>query len=454
MRRDAKEFLKALYGSVVPPDLRFGPHFREYWRFLSESQYWSYEKLLDYQNMQLSRLVHHAYKYTPYYKRLFDEAGISPDDIKGVGDLYKIPFLTKKEMKDNLEEMRSKAFKEEEVVMGYTGGSTGIPVGFYRDKERYVPIEKAFIRREREWAGFKYRDRLASFAGSVVVQGERRLWYKNPVDNTMDFSSDDLTDENLQMMLQELAKFKPKAIHGYPSAICQVAKYVKDKGVRGVEPSMIFTSSETLYPFQRLFIEEVFGCKVFDRYSHSERAVLATECEKHEGYHVQMEYGILEILDENGKPVDKEGETGEVVATGLHNYAMPIIRFRTDDMARYTSKKCSCKKNYPLVKSFEGRLQELIISREGRKISMTSINFHSDVFHNVRQFQFHQWEKGKVNLQIIKMPDYQKGDSEKIVAEIKKKIGDDIDISLEFVDHIPRTKRGKHTFLVQHLKID
>ena len=100
---------------------------------------------------------------------------------------------------------------------------------------------------------------------------------------------------------------------------------------------------------------------------------------------------------------------------GGMEFAMPIIRFRTDDKACYTSKKCSCPRNYPLIQSFDGRLQELIVSSSGRKISMTSINFHSDVFDHVRQFQFHQYEKGKVELHIVKMPEYNVEESDRII---------------------------------------
>ena len=172
-KKSTKDILKSLYGWSVPPGLRYGPHFREYARFLAKSQFLSYEQLREYQNLQLSKLVSHAYKYTPYYKELFDKTGITPNDIKTVDDIMKIPFLTKSIMKENLEKMRSRAFKDEDLMMGYTGGSTGLPVGFYREKRRSFPIELAFFSRRKAWAGIKYRDRTVSFSGSVLIKGER-----------------------------------------------------------------------------------------------------------------------------------------------------------------------------------------------------------------------------------------------------------------------------------------
>jgi len=453
VKNHSKDYLKSLYGWSMPSGLRFGKIFREYLKLIAESQFWSYEQLRDYQNFHLSKLVEHAYEYTPYYRELFIRAGITPDDINTVDDLPKIPFLTKHDMKNNLELMRSRAFKEKDLEIGYTGGSTGIPVSFYREKKKSSNIERAFSFRARNWAGVNYRDKLATFSGGVIVNGRRELWYENIIDKKIDFSSDDLTIENLKIIVDKIIEYKPVVIYGYPSAISQLSKFIKDFRIDKIKPKAIFTASETLYPSQRNFFEKVFGCKVFDSYGHSERAVLASECERHEGYHVFMEYGILEILDKDNKAVDKEGAVGEVIATGLHNYSMPIIRFKTSDNACYTSKKCSCMRNYPLIKSFDGRLQELILSKSGRKISMTSINFHSNIFDNVRQFQFHQYEKGRVDLHIIKLSGYRKEDSENIIQNINKKVGHDLDITIKFVNEIPTTKRGKRRFLIQNLEI-
>ena len=132
---------------------------------------------------------------------------------------------------------------------------------------------------------------------------------------------------------------------------------------------------------------------------------------------------------------------------------MPFIRYRTNDLAVLTNVKCECGRNYPLLKKVEGRLQELIVTGTGRLISMTAINMHSDVFDDIKQFQFYQEKKGEVILNIVRKQTYTGRDTEYIHRELYKKLGDDVDLIIRFVDLIPHTQSGKYRFLIQKLPI-
>jgi phenylacetate-CoA ligase len=107
----------------------------------------------------------------------------------------------------------------------------------------------------------------------------------------------------------------------------------------------------------------------------------------------------------------------------------------------------------PLIKRIEGRLQELVVTKKGNLIPMTGINMHSDVFDNVKQFQFVQEKKGRLIMNIIKKSSYTDKDTEYILSELYKKMGDGVDIEIVFVDEIPLTERGKYRFLIQKLPI-
>ena len=185
----------------------------------------------------------------------------------------------------------------------------------------------------------------------------------------------------------------------------------------------------------------MLGARIFDHYGNAERNALVMQCEKG-GYHIILEYGIIELIDEHGK-------VGEIIATGFNNYAMPFIRYKTGDIGVHSEQKCSCGRNYPLLKRIEGRLQELIVTGTGRPISMTAINMHSDVFDNVRQFQFYQEKKGEVIFNVVRKETYTDEDTEYIRKELYKKLGDNVDLVIRFVDHIPRTQCGKYRFLIQ-----
>lgn len=209
-----------------------------------------------------------------------------------------------------------------------------------------------------------------------------------------------------------------------------------------------------MYPHQRQLLEEVLDCRVYTWYGHSERTVLAGECEKSSSYHVFPEYGVFELINDEQKRVRNNGGMGTIVGTGLTNYVMPLIRYKTDDMATNSTEKCGCQRDYGIIKDVRGRwVQEFIVAKGDRLIPITAINMHSDVFDNVEQFQFYQGKVGEVTLKIVKKPSYAQKDSNYIQKELMKKFGD-LSLEIEFIDEIPRTSRGKHKFLIQDLELD
>ena len=268
-------------------------------------------------------------------------------------------------------------------------------------------------------------------------------------------SSYHMTDDNLPRYIKKMREFRPKFIQAYPSAITILARFMRQNGVEPF-PSLkaILCGSENLYPAQRQLLEDTFQCRVYSWYGHAERVVLAGECERSTYYHVFPEYGITELVRDDGSPIRNDDETGIIVGTGLDNYAMPLIRYQTDDLAVRARETCTCGREYSLLKKVEGRwLQEFIITRNDRPISITAINMHSDVFDNVGQFQFYQDKKEEVVLNIVRKGTYTDRDTEYIRRELVRKLGDDINLVIRFVDYIPRTQRGKHRFLIQKLPI-
>ncbi|MEN6514331.1 MAG: phenylacetate--CoA ligase family protein, partial [Methanoculleus sp.] len=143
-----------------------------------------------------------------------------------------------------------------------------------------------------------------------------------------------------------------------------------------------------------------------------------------------------------------------VVATNLTNFVCPLIRYRTMDLAVLGKNSCTCGRNYPLLERVEGRLQEFIVTKDRRFISMTAVNMHSDVFDNVAQFQFYQKREGEVLMRIVKKPAYNDRDTERVLRELDRKFEGDVDVTIRFVGKIPRTRRGKYQFLIQDLPLD
>jgi phenylacetate-CoA ligase len=240
-------------------------------------------------------------------------------------------------------------------------------------------------------------------------------------------------------------------LHAYPSSALEFARLLKEAGVESPPFQALLLGSEGFYPGQREAIESFYRCRIYSWYGHSENVALAGECEVSHHYHIFPEYSFVEVIKEDGRPATEEGETGEIVGTSLHNRVMPLIRYRTGDLATIGPKSCSCGRNHRLLKATCGRLQEVMIGKLNNRISMTALNMHNAIFDHVRQFQFYQKEKGKVELRMIPKPSYSAQDSATILAAFKEKMGDTMDLELSFVKELPLTPRGKFRFIVQDL---
>ncbi len=446
--------LKYIHGAIPLP-IRYGKIFRNTYKFLQESQWWDRDKLEEHQFRQLEKLLHHAYANVPYYKRIFDERDLKPKDIKSIDDLRKLPYLTKDIIRENFSDLMTKNYPKSKLVYATTGGTTGIQLGFYLERGVTNSKEWAFICRLQNWAGLRFGDKKVILRGNVINRiknGKRQLWEYKPNDNALILSSYDMTDENMIKYIEKINKFKPVAFLGYPSSLYTLATFMKDRSLRINNPKCIITSSEILYPHQREIIEKHLGVKIFDYYGNAERNVLVMQCEKG-SYHIISEYGVMELIDEIQNSVQKDGEIGEIIVTGFNNFAMPFIRYKTGDLAIYSKDKCTCGRIYSRIRKIEGRLQELIVSKRGNYISMTAINMHSDIFDNVKQFQFYQDIPGKVTFNIVKKDTYTIKDTAKIYNELMRKLGDNMELEIAFINNIPKTPRGKHRFLIQKLEI-
>jgi len=435
--------------------IRYGRTFTTTYRFLQQSQWWSREKLAAYQRQELRKLLNHAYQNVPYYRKLFDERGLKPADIESLDDLKKLPFLTREIIRKNLSDLKARNYSDSKIEYLTTGGTTGLPFGFYQDRS-CQSREQAFIFSLWERAGFKMGDRRVELRGSVVKSARRgKFWEYNPAEKSLILSSFHLTEENLPVYIKKIRDFKPDFIHAYPSVIVIMANYMKKNNTRPFSSlKAVLCASEKLYAWQRDLLEEAFQCRIFSFYGHSERSVLAGECEIGIYYHIFPEYGITELVGQDGKLISEADVSGEIVATGFNNYAMPFIRYRTGDIASYSQRKCRCGRNYPLLEKIEGRTQEYFIDNNGSLVTFIWADGPLwGVKDKINAYQYVQREPGRVMLKIN--PKNNLSASE--VNQIKRVFShfySGIEIEIKFVNHIPRTERGKFRYFIQGLPVD
>jgi phenylacetate-CoA ligase len=446
---DGKARSRAIYDRLPTHLQALGLYWRTL-RFLKETQHWDEDRLNDYQVKQLRRMLQHCAANVPYYRKLFRQIGFDPGSLRQTNDLAAIPTLDKEMVRANAQDLLAENIPESKRKYYTTGGTMGKPLGLYGLRIAGWLHDRAFM--ETQWArvGFSPTRLRAMLRGAVIKS--KSHWKYNLQEHAFMFSNFHMTARFAANYADVMKKLRIPFLHTYPSAALDFARLLKEASISPPCFEAILLSSENLYPGQREAIQSFYRCRVFSWYGHGENLVLAGECEVSHNYHVFPEYGFAEILKEDERPATEEGETGELVGTSLFNPVMPLLRYRTSDWAVLGPRSCDCGRRYRLLKETRGRwLQEMLVGKLGNRISITALNMHSSIFDNVQQFQFHQWERGKAELRLIRKPSYSTHDTEAILNAFKEKMGDTIDLELRFVGELPLTERGKFRFIVQSL---
>jgi len=428
-------WLKIVFASLSAykrkPD-KYGKYFQQYFRFLINSQ-------VDQQVSRAEEEMHTFLKCVKQYIPVYDV----PPDL----DLYKMPVIYKSWVLKNYAHLtKKKPFK---VVK--SSGSTGQPLAVPYNIQAYQK-EYAFWWYHRSFKNIKQGDRIATFSGHKVVHINRReppFWVMNYAENQLIFSSYHQSNKNLKYYIYQLQKFKPYLIHGYPSSIYLVAKYILENNIRlEFQPKMIITASETTLDFQKQVIENAFGCKDYIWYGNTEYAGHITECNEGK-LHVQPYHSHVRIVNAEGKDV-APGEEGFIVATNFTNTAFPLINYNTKDIARLSEdQNCSCSKGGMIVDYIIGRIEDYIITPDGRYIGRLDHLFKDAKY--VRNAQIEQNSLDGIIVRIEKENKYNQKIENIILKEAKKRLGTKVKIIFEYVNEIPKEKNGKFKFILQKL---
>jgi phenylacetate-CoA ligase len=441
--------LRVIYGRI-PDRLRLGKEFADYREELLRNERRTREELDAMQLTKLRKMIEHCRQHVPFYKSLFDRVGFKSAHLRTLADLSNIPPLTREDLRDHFDELRAVNASQFEPEQCSSGGATGQPVTFLLDRKA-IALEKACV--GRHWLRSRYKDgepsanlrglRLALKPGeySVLDKGENCLY----------LSSYDLTPETVEAYAKAFNGFHPSLFNSYASSAALFASLVESYGLKIHSPRSIVCASETLYAHQRERIESVFKCKVWDWYGLTELVGNASECERHDGYHISMEQGYFEVLDESGRAV-APGEVGEIVATGLHNFSMPLLRYRTGDLAEFTDEVCPCGRGSRMIESIRGRVFEFIETPSGARLTATALNVHDNTWDNVIQFQYVQKQRNAVVLRVMKAETYTEADERRILNRMAARFGDEIQLRIEYVSEIPKTPRGKTPLIVRDLQ--
>lgn len=412
---------------------------------LEQSQWWPEETLLAMQLRQAERLIAHAARTVPYYgKKLNVLRGLKGGQLT-VENWRKIPLLRRTDIQDAGDTLESrnlpKAHGKPNDVS--SSGSTGRPITV-----KTTPITGMFFQalnlRLHKWHG---RDLTAKTVAIRVLRGAHIKAAKEgkPIPWARAFKSGPMMFLDLRTPIEEqfewLCQQKAEYVLTYPSNLMGLLKVGEERGE--VPPNLhhVATMGEMLDPETRAACERIWKVPVIDAYSSQEVGMIAMQCPDHNHYHVQAESLLVEILDDDGKPC-KPGQSGRVVLTDLHNFATPLIRYEVGDYAE-PGEKCSCGRGLPVIKRILGRTRNLVTLPTGERFSQSFSLFKLGGLKAIRQVQLIQKTVNDIEAKLVVTQPLTENEETELRRIITDGLGYPFDISIVYVDHIPRSKGGK-----------
>lgn len=447
-----QNWLLTLYGQTLRRQ-RFDDGYRRLRAEFERLERAPWETQEAYQSERLRRLVRHCVERVPYYRDIFQDRHLHPEDVRTPADLVKLPILRKEELRSHFSELLAEGSDMRRLRLAHTSGSTGSPLSCYWDRE-VDRATNAVLWQHRSWAGFEFGQPYATLLGRMIVPpGQRRppFWRYNREWNQLFLSAFHLDESTAPAYLQALQSFQPHALEAYPSTAYLLACYLRSRS-EFCPLGMVFTSAETLLPLQREVIEERFRCRVYDYLGATERVLFGGECGAGSGMHIFAGYGITEVTDDEGRP-RKRGEFGHLTLTGLHNLAMPLLRYRIGDVSAVLSESCACGRNLPLMHPVTTKAEDIVVTPEGRFISSSVLTHPFKPMAHIAASQILQDRADSLLIRIVRQPGYSDEDTTILLAEFRKRVGPTMKLDIEFVETIPLGPGGKLRWIISKVPL-
>lgn len=427
--------------SVLNYRERYGGDFPDVMAEYRERREWSADRLADYRDHRLRKMVDHCYRTVPYYTRLFNDLGVAPSEIKTIDDLRLLPVLSKDDVRACPDDFLSSDYRGKRLIHRHTSGTTGSSFQFVMDPSAYSE-QWAVVWRYWEGLGIEFGKPHAMFGTRRIVapsQTRPPFWRSKAALGEVYFSAFHESDDLIAHYFDEIETRHLEWIHGYPSLVTPLASYMVENGKHLSRPLRHLTlAAESLLPHQKSLMVEAFGVEPRMHYASSEGVANASQNTVGDRYYIDEDYAVMEVV-----PVDGSDEC-IIVGTSLTNYAMPLLRWRMQDVAQ----EAIDERGYRYLTKVEGRVEDYLLLPSGRKIGKLDHVF-KDTRH-FREAQIHQLPDYSVELIVVATG----GDSaadEKVARRELQESGCDVPISFRYVDCIPKTKAGKLKFVVSEV---
>lgn len=409
------------------------------------------EQIAALQWERLQKLLEHCYRDVPYYRRQWTELGITPADIRSLDDYAKLPVLTKADIRSNFDQLKAASLRDN-LYYKATGGSTGEPMRFGYTRESN-DRRIAVMWRGYEWAGSRMGRRTLYLWGGAVGDPSPKQLRKDHLYNSLFgrrmLDSFHMSEANIAEYADAIDRYRPEVIVGYVGPLVRLSQWLLATGRKIWQPQSIIGAAEALHEFQRQIIEQAFGCPAFNTYGCREFMLIAAECEKRDGLHVNADHLLVELRPLAG--AQAEADTGEVVITDLFNYGMPFIRYVNGDMATASTQRCSCGRGLPMLARIDGRKLDAIRTPDGHILPGEFFPHMLKDVPGLKRFQLVQRQLDRLDLSIVRGKDFTDDSLAYIQREVAKVLGDSVELHCHFVDDIPLTALGKLRVTVSEL---
>ena len=431
---------------------RYGPETERLVAEALEREHWPAERWRAWRDQRLAQVLDRAARRVPFYRERWAERRRRGDRASWEV-LEHWPVLGKEALRADPRAFVADDRDPRRMFHAHTSGTSGKPVMLWWRRPTLRAWYALFEARLRRWNGVTRDDRLAMVGGQLVVPFERTTppyWVWNGAMRQLYMSSYHLRPEAVPAYLDAIRRYRVRYALGYASSLHSLALLALEQGLDAPRLGVALTNAEPLTEAQRGAIGRAFDCPVRETYGMTEMVCGATECDR--GHlHLWPEAGMLEVLGDDSDEPCAAGAVGRFVCTGLLDEDMPLVRYEVGDRgtAPAHARPCACGRTLPVLTGIEGRQDDVVLTRDGRRIGRLDPVFKADL--PLREAQIVQETRERLRVRLVPAAGWGPAHEADLAARIRGRVGD-MEIVFDRVGEIPRSANGKFRAVVSQLR--
>ena len=418
-------------------DFVMGTKAMKWYKQLNQMEKWSPAEIDAWQLENLKSLIHHVYNHTVYYREVFDNLKLKPEDIQSFDDLKKLPILTKNIIRQRFDDICSDV--KIKTRKSSTGGTTGEPFKFLVDENSWGIITAGKIKAWKT-TGYRYGDMFLSLGSRSLFPVNKKsliheIYFR--LRNTIPLNGMNMDDENCENFVQLIKKHNIKYIYGFASPIYLLALYCKRKN-DNIKIDCAFSTAEKLTPQYREVIESTWNGRVMDCYGSRDGGMTAYE----------INPGRYNVTYNAYCETKEEGKASELFCTNLVERAFPLIRYQGGDDILLASENEKMDYNGQVIKEVIGRTPDIMYFGNGHKLTFGGFNTLLRDFTCIKAFRLIKKDDFALKIQLQKNEQYMEQDEDLIIQTTKKYTGAEVEVIIEYVDEFKPLENGKRSFFM------